>query len=206
MKLPHARATPRKENGMTLVELLVAIAITLLIVPVLYTSIDVLYRDHARTFARAIAMTHATEGLSEMVRDVRAAVYGEDGSLPLITIGTSTVAFYTDTDLDGDVERVRYSLTGTTLQKGVVEPTATSSYPLGTETVTNLITNVTNNTGSSTLFTYYTATSSPITTQARILDVRRVTISLEVEIPYSRATGSVLMRSSASIRNLKNTY
>ena len=194
------------ETGMTLIELLVAIGITLIIIPVLLSTIQSLYRNHAQTLARALVLSSTTDGVKEVVRDVRGAVYSEQGSLPLVTIGTSTLTLYTDTDYDGRVERVRYVLSGTTLEKRVIEPTATSSYPTASESTSILTRNVTNNADGVPVFRYYTSTSTEITTQARILDVRRVEVTIHAEARSSREVGTIILTSSASIRNLKDTY
>jgi len=191
---------------MTLIELLVSIAIVLIIIPVLYTMIESLYDQHASTFARSLALTATSETMRGMVLDIRSAVYSDEGTPPLVDIATSTFTFYTDTDLDGHVERVRYALSGDTLQKGVIEPTATSSYPTSTEMVYTLSTRIVNNETGVPLFRYWSATSSEITTSSRKLDIRRITVTLVGESRMRGVTGSVLIESSASIRNLKNTY
>lgn len=193
-------------RGMTLVELLVAIAIILILLPVLYTSIESLYDQHASTFARSVALTKASDTMRGIILDVRGSVYGEDGALPLVSIATSSMTFYTDTDFDGKVERVRYTLTGSTLTKGVIDPTATSSYPIANEIVYTLSTHVSNNASGAPLFRYWTATGTEVTVATGILDVRRVSVRLELEHRLRGVDGEVALESSASIRNLKNAY
>ena len=191
---------------MTLIELLVSIAITLIIIPVLFSSIQSLYKNHAQTFARSLVLFGTTDGVKDVVRNVRGAVYSEQGSLPLVTVGTSTLTLYTDTDYDGRVERVRYTLSGNTLEKWVIEPTATSRYPIGSESMSVLARNVTNTADGVPIFRYYTSTSTEITTQARILDVRRVDVTIHAQATSSHEVGTIILTSSASIRNLKDTY
>jgi len=125
----------KKIRGYTLIEMLVVIAIIGIIMPAIYLAINALYETHAYTLTRSFALTEATKGVREVIRDVRSAVYAENGALPLVEIGTSTLTMYTDTDFDGRVERVRYFLNGTDVQKGIIEPTSTSSYPVSTEVV-----------------------------------------------------------------------
>jgi prepilin-type N-terminal cleavage/methylation domain-containing protein len=193
-------------HGFTLLELLVAIAITLIIIPAMYASIDALYTSHASTIARALALTEASKGLETIVGDIRSASYADDGSLPLVAIATSSLTLYTDTDLDGRVERVRYFLSGDSLQKGVIEPTSTSSYPLGTETVSTLSSHIINAASSTPVFRYYSATSTEITTSAGTLDVRRVDVLLRAQSTFRHKVATVELESSASIRNLKDAY
>lgn len=186
--------------------MLVVIAIIGIITPALYGSILSLYRTHAHTYSQGLALYTATRTVQEIIRDVRGAAYAENGSLPLVDIASSTVTVYTDTDFDGKVERVRYFLSGTTVQKGVVEPTATSSYPLDSETVVTLAGGIVNGETGASLFRYYTATSTEITSTANILDVRRIEVLLDARSPVVQNSAQVTVHSSASIRNLKDAY
>lgn len=194
------------KRGFTLIELLVAIAIIGIILPALYGTILSLYETHAYTLSRALALSGTTKAVKEMVRDVRSAVYAENGALPIATIATSTFILYVDTDFDGRVERVRYFLDGDVVRKGIVEPSATSSYDVGTESVDELATGIINGDDATPLFRYYTATSTEITSPTATLDVRRVEIRLRAESSFGRETGQVELQSSASIRNLKDQY
>ncbi len=205
--LPNMHSSQRKgARAYTLIEVLVVIAIILLILPVLYASIDALYDAHATSFATSLALTNATKATDAIIRDVRSSVYGEDGSLPIVSFGTSSVTFFTDTDMDGRVERVRYFLTDTTLSKGVIEPTSTSSYPLGTEVIAVLGENIMNGETATPLFRYYSATSTEITTTSNILSIRRIETTIQARSIFRLQTRDVSVTSSASIRNLKNTY
>lgn len=202
----HIHIRTKKEAGYTLIEMLVVIAIIGIIIPVLFNSINTLYSTHARTLSRAMALIEATDGVKEVVRDVRAAVYAENGALPLVEIATSTLTLYSDTDYDGTVERVRYFLNGNTVQKGIIEPTATSSYPENTETIDTIVSEVANVDNSVPLFRYYTATSSEVTSSGNILNVRRVEVQFIGSSRFRSEQSEVAIRSSASIRNLKNVY
>ena len=198
--------THHHNRGYTMIEMLMVVAIIGIIVPVLYGSIVSLYRNQGKTIARALALSEATQGVQDIVRDVRAAVYGENGALPIVSIATSSLTLFADTDFDGRVERVRYVLNGTTMQKGVVEPTATSSYVLSTEVVETLASNITNGQTATPVFRYYSATSTEITSSASILNVRRVTVELVAEARFSGNVTQVTLRSAAAIRNLKDAY
>lgn len=192
-------------QGYTLLEMLVAVFIISIIIPILFNTIANLYETHGQTISKAFALVETTKGIKEVVRDVRSAVYSEEGSLPLVTIATSTLTLYTDTDYDGKVERVRYFISNNELRKGIIEPTSTSSYPTNTETLSTLVSGVTNTTTNTPVFRYFSATSTEVTSSANILRVRRVEVLLIGSSRFGPETSEVILRSSASIRNLKET-
>jgi len=113
---------------------------------------------------------------------------------------------YSDTDYDGDVERIRYFLNGSAFTKGVIEPTSTSSYPASTETLRVIVHNTTNTDTNTPLFRYFNATGTQVTLASKILEVRRVEVQLIGSTRFGIETSEVRLRSSASIRNLKETY
>jgi prepilin-type N-terminal cleavage/methylation domain-containing protein len=202
----HTLLFHKKEHGFTLIEMLVVIAIICIIMPVLAATITSLYKTNNTTLARALALYEANEAARQVVRDVRAATYAEDGSLPVVAIASSSLTLFADTDFDGDVERVRYTLTGTNLLKGVIEPTTSATYPVGSEVVETLAHNIMNNSTTTSVFRYYSATSTEITLSSKILDVRRIEVRLVGASSQSTLPNRVISDSSASIRNLKDSY
>jgi len=204
---PHnMRANTPQQQAMTLVELLVGIAIILIIVPVLYASIETLYSTHARTLARALVLRKPVNATQEIARDFRGAMYSESGSLPLVEMSTSTVTIYADTDLDRTVERVRYFLVDGVLYRGIVEPTATSSYPIDEEVVTELCSDVDNVERSIDTFRYFDAIGTEISSPTEIMDVRRLKVTITSSTRQRNETGDVMVTTSASMRNFKSNY
>jgi prepilin-type N-terminal cleavage/methylation domain-containing protein len=198
--------TSHTTPGYTLIEMLVVIAIISIVFPVVMVTIVQLYKVHSDTLARSAALIEATKATKQIVRDVRAAMLSETGAPPIIDTATSSATFYADTDLDGTVERVRYFLDGTTLRIGVVEPTSTSSYPTNTETIEGFAEGIVNHDRGVDLFTYYDATSTVLAPGTRLADVRRVEVEVVAESSLGRQLWDVTVRSSASIRNLKDSY
>jgi prepilin-type N-terminal cleavage/methylation domain-containing protein len=196
----------KRFEGYTLIEMLVVVAILSIIIPTLYVVILNLYKTHGRTFARATVVSDALHGLQVITGDIRSAAFAENGSLPIVSIGTSTITFYVDTDLDGRVDRVQYTLTDTTITKGVVKPTASSSYPVEDEVVSVLSSYVGNNLAGIDLFTFYSANGDLITSQSQAADIRRVQVEYVAQVQYSGAIDLIHLRSSASIRNLKDNH
>ena len=108
-------------QGFTLIETLVAIVVFTLIMGALFGSILMLYRTHGYTWQQSIAIEEAKRGIETMVKEIRAARTGEDGSYPIEKAEDKEFIFYSDIDGDGKAERVRYFLgtvnSGTKIQE-----------------------------------------------------------------------------------------
>jgi len=96
--------------GFTLIETLVAIAIFALALGAVFGSILMLYRSHGYTWEQSQAIEEARRGIEIMVKEIREARSGEDGSYPIVLAGDKEFIFFSDIDNDGKTERVRYFL------------------------------------------------------------------------------------------------
>lgn len=97
-------------RGFTLVETLVTIFVFTLILGVLFGSVLILYRTQSYTWQQSIAIDEARRGIETMVKEIRNARPGDDGSYPIEKAGDKEFVFYSDIDGDGKTERVRYFL------------------------------------------------------------------------------------------------
>ncbi len=190
-------------KGFSLVEMLISIAIMALLTVMVTGSIIYLYRTNATNISQAVSLNAANKALRSMVGEVRGVMYAEDGSYPLVTIATSTLTFYADVDQDGRAERVRYFVSGTTLKRGVIEPTASSSYPAGSEVVATTTVGLHNVAKGVPLFRYFGADGVEITGQSDMLKVRLVRIEVLVNTDTKSLIQAIDIHSEAALRNLK---
>lgn len=102
-----------KGAGFTLIETLVAIFVLTLIMGAVSGLIITVYRIYGYTWQQSIAIEEARRGIEMMVKEIREARTGDDGSYPIEKADDKEFIFYSDIDKDGAVERVRYFL-GTT--------------------------------------------------------------------------------------------
>ncbi|MEK7608211.1 MAG: hypothetical protein AAB495_01395 [Patescibacteria group bacterium] len=143
-----------------------------------------------------------------MITELRSAGPSSLGAYPIETASTSSITFFSDVDKDGVFERVRYYLSSTTIQKGVIEPAGNPLvYATSTEATTTIISNVIIST-STPFFQYYGANytgSQPVlplpidTTQVRI-----VKISLSVDVNPKLAPVPIYFSNTINIRNLRS--
>src|SRR3989344_3115608 len=114
-----------KKNGagFTLIELIIFIGLStgvLAVIALFVTNVGSLknYFDESLLVDQEIQQT-----LAVMIPEIRSAAQSNIGNYPIEAASQTSFTFYSDIDRDGIFERVRYYLDGTTLKKGVIEPT-----------------------------------------------------------------------------------
>jgi type II secretory pathway pseudopilin PulG len=110
-------------RSFTLIETLVAIFILTIIMGAVSGFVILAYRTYGYTWDQSIAIEDARRGVETMVKEIREARPGDDGSYSIGETSDKEFVFYSDIDEDGKVERIRYFLgtisSGTQTQKCV---------------------------------------------------------------------------------------
>lgn len=188
---------------MSLVEMVVVLSIFTVLSIAIMSIVASFYRYNAYTIAQAYQVDSARRGVEAMVRDLREMTYADNGAFPLISHATSSVSFYSDIDRDDSVEKVSYQLTGETLYKYIYEATGTPAVYSTTPSRTDIVSEyVHDDLERVDLFTYYDADGEPVTGN-EVSDVRQIDVTLVVNVDPIREPGKYYLRSSASLRNLK---
>ena len=99
-------------RSFTLIETLVTVVIFTIIIVALFGLIFYSYRTYYFVWQQSVAVQEARLGVETMVREIREAVSGEDGSYIIEKAGNKEFIFYSDIDKDGEIEKVRYFLGG----------------------------------------------------------------------------------------------
>jgi type II secretory pathway pseudopilin PulG len=111
---PYRKGTTLRSDellrGFTLIETLVMIFVLILTLGATAGFAVVAYRTYGFTWQQSTAIDEARRGIETMVKEVRAARTGEDGSYPIEKAEDKELIFYSDIDGDGKTERVRYFL------------------------------------------------------------------------------------------------
>jgi len=100
----------QKSKSFTLIETLVAISIFALVMGAVSGMVIMLYRIYGYSWEQSVAINEARRGIETMVKEIRTARAGEDGSFPIVLAGDKEFIFFSDIDNDGQTERVRYFL------------------------------------------------------------------------------------------------
>jgi prepilin-type N-terminal cleavage/methylation domain-containing protein len=195
-------------KGFTFIEMIVVLALFAILSLAIADAILMFYRANAYTLEQAYEVNSARRGLELFTRDIREMTFGDDGTYPLATMGTNTIAFYSDIDRDSSVEYVRYTLSGTTLYKYIYNATGTPIvYATTTPSETHVVSEyVRNNTQATSTFRYYIEGGSIATATSTVTDVRYVLGTLIINVDPNRSPGEFSLRATAAPRNLKTSF
>lgn len=198
--------TTHTQKGFSLVETIVVISLFTIVMFAVMESIATFYRLNAYTIAQSYQVDTARRGVEQLVRDLREMTFADDGAFPLTVMQDYQVGFYSDVDHDDSVEYITYSLSSTTLQKRIYNATGSPPvYSTTTPESTVTLTEYTQNTLQGIpIFVYYDGEGNVATATSTVTDIRYIEVSVIVNIDPIRDPGQYMLRSSASLRNLKN--
>lgn len=202
MKVKH-------EKGMTLIEVLIAMAILSVLGLGLVSLQYILGKNQVLVINSYKSVDDANNSVTNFIRELRTARTSDSGSYVLETVNDQEIKFYSDIDHDGATEKVHYYLNGTNFIKGLIEPQGyPPQYPAAQEIPTTLTSNVRN--GTTPVFYYYNSgwpqdtTDNPLPQDKRLSDARIVKIYLVVNTQKNDPNKNFVLESFAQIRMLKD--
>ncbi len=195
----------RFTRGLTLIETIIWVAVFTMAMAAMVQSLLSFYRANTYTLEQAQAVSDARRAIERVVQVMREADYGSDGAYPIVSMSTTSITFYADIDQDPQVERVRYFIASTTLSRGVVEPTGDPVAYTAGETISPVASFIRNIEQGIVAFTYYDAAGAVVNDLARVRDVRFIRMNAVVNVSPARLPNELTLRSSATLRNLKES-
>ncbi|MDB5237589.1 MAG: hypothetical protein JWL88_691 [Parcubacteria group bacterium] len=205
MQIRSSSNSPARRLGFTLIEMLVVISITAAVGLAVTTMIQYFYQKNAYLLEQTDALDNARRTMLDAVRTLREASYGDDGSYPIASAGTSTITFFSDVNNDGSVEKVRYYLSNSTLYRGVTTSTGLPPVYTGQPEAINTVAAYVRNASSTPLFTYYDNSGAALSaTSTNVAQVSSVTISAWIDLNPNRAPNVFNLSETATLRNLRN--
>lgn len=192
-------------KGISLVETMVVVAITAMVGGALLSAIRYFYVDNAYVFEAATSVDSARRGLAVSLQDLREASYGDDGSYPISAAATSSITFYSDTDADGAIERVKIWSYGGTLYQVVTNSGGNPPSYAGQSSATSTIATYLRNSTSTPVFTYYDSAGAKLSTSSTpVSSIATVSALLQVDLNPIRAPQVFTLAGSATLRNLRD--
>ncbi len=95
-------------RGFTLTETVIAITVFVILSGVVFSFVTALYRAQELLFVQSDIVEEARRGMGQMVREIREAGPGENGSYMIAKADHHEIVFYSDLSGDGMTEMVRY--------------------------------------------------------------------------------------------------
>ena len=138
--------------------------------------------------------------------EVRAAAPSETGAFAIASASSTQLTFYTDSDNDGTVERIRYYISGNQLRKGTLNPTGSPLAYTGSESTRTLVRNIVATT--TPVFSYYNSTyagtTTALTQPVTVSAVRSIKMFLFVDDDTTQAPPAVQSTTQVTVRTLKD--
>ena len=194
-----------RSRGFTLLEILIALAITtgaVLVVTTFGLDISEFGVDLSNRIEGGVELELT---MRSMLTEVRSLGIAENGAYPIATATDTEFSFFSDVDNDGTFEQVRYFLDGTTLKKGVIDPSGTEPpvYLPGDEKVTEVARYLI----PGPIFSYYpegyAPEMSPLPVPVSIANIRMVTVSATTDRDPLQPPLPATLSITITIRNLR---
>lgn len=195
-----------KQNGMTLVEMVVVIGLYTLLIAMVFGFAQSFYQTNSYMTAQADEVESARRGVTKLTRDLREMTYAENGTFPVAEIEEHLLGFYSDVDKDDNVEYIEYELSGTTLYRRTHNPTGSPpTYDFGTPDTTEIVSEYVQNISQATsTFFYYDSDGTELDAAALLTDVRYVKAQIIVNIDPIHSPGEYMLRTAVAPRNIKD--
>lgn len=198
-------------QGMTLVEVMVAIAIMLIAMEGFTLLFLQSWDTNKFILEEGMASAAASRATGKIVSQLRSVRQADNGDYPIESADDFDFKVYLDIDKDGVTERVHYFLDQATdeLKVGVTNPVAGTpvSYPAADDTV-SILANYVVNENTDPVFYYFNqnypgdTVNNPIVTPAAVDQIRLVQVHLYVNIDPVHAPDNINIESFADLRNL----
>lgn len=199
----------KNTKGFTILEVVIALFLFTMTIGAVMIFFVYYLRNYSFSFEENQLVNIAQSGMTQMIRHIREARNGENGAWPIVEAGNTSFTLFSDVTDDGRTDRVRYFVDGTDLKRGVVEPTVPPvTYPLGTEQITTIATNL--NLSGASIFTYYNGNwpsdvvNNPLAAASRQLNTRYVTIYLKIDVQTNFGAQPYELSSGVQIRSMKD--
>lgn len=200
-----------KKSGLTLIELIMAMAILVIGMEGFSLLFSRVWRNNSYTLEMGQSSMKVSQGLSKIINYLRNTRQGDDGAYPVQLADDNELIVFSDYDKDGATERLHFYKNNQDILMGATDPTATlpKTYPAGDQQTIIIISNIVND-DSVPIFYYYNqdypadTTNNPVATPALTANVRLVKIYLETNIIPNRAPDNIKIQSFVEMRNLND--
>lgn len=201
----------KNKKGMTLIEMLLAIAIFTIGIQGFTMLFMKSWKSNAYIFEMGQASSAVSEGLNKMVKYIRMASQGDDGSYAIKSADDNDLIIFSDYDKDGIGERLHFYFQNGQIKMGITEPAngVPKTYPNGDQQTTLIADKIVNDSGTP-VFYYFNKdypgdqANNPVSTPANVAGIRLVKIFLKININPGRGPENIETQSFVELRNLND--
>ena len=195
-----------KNKGFTLVEVMVAIGISVLVIGGMTAILSYSFKSNKIVWEQLSTQNEGRKAVAGFTNELRGSNNSSLGAYAVAEAGAQQIIFYSNIDSDSYIEKIRYYKSGNLLVKGITKPTGNPLvYNVATETTSTIVRDIYN--GANPLFYYYdqsaTISSTPMVQPVGVTSVRVVKISLDIEEDPQASPAPFHIESKVQIRNLK---
>ena len=198
------------KNGLTIIEVSVAVGIFAIIIVVLMDFVIQNYKSWNEIMRIVEAQRNGQKAIQVMIKELRnIAEMSETGTFPLESAQNQSIIFYSDIDSDSQIEKVRYFIQDNKFKKGVIPPTGDPiEYKTANETISDIAEYIAN--GNDSVFYYYDknyiGTGEPLANPVDITKAKLIKIFLRVNVDPNKPPSDFILESQVNLRNLKENY
>lgn len=201
-----ARRSASQRRGFTIPEVLISSLFVALIGIAFWSTFRSTFMLSRRLQASLTIQQELQVLMRRFSAEVRSAAPSETGSFAIASASTTQLTFYTDSDNDGIVERIRYYIQGNQLRKGTLRPTGSPLAYTGSESTRTLVKNIISTT--TPVFSYYSSTyagtSTALVQPVTVSAVRLIKMTLVVDDDTTQAPPPVESTTQVTVRTLKD--
>ncbi|MBA3789443.1 hypothetical protein H0X32_03595 [Patescibacteria group bacterium] len=203
MLIPSNKTSDKAfKRAFTLIETIVVVSLLVVVGGALTSILQYFYRTNNYVLQEGVAVQSAQQGLATSIQDLREASYGDDGSYPISTVGTSSITFYADVNGNGNVDKVRYYLQNRTLYQGITYSAGTPPSYTGQPEKTSIVGTYVVNAASNPIFLYYDSSASLLTTPINVSQIASIQTTLQIDVDQNRSPSPYTLIGSATLRNV----
>ena len=193
-------------RGLELIEVIVSIGIFALIVGAVVAVYLTGSRYNGVVWEQLSTQNEGRKTTQDFVNEIRTASQSSIGAYPIQAASSTGIIFYTNVDKDTLVERVRYYVSGVTLNRGVIKPTGNPlSYNQINEVTSSVAHDIAN---TSSIFYYYdknfSGSEAALSNPIDVTKIRVVKMTLKLDENPRLTPAPFYIESKGMLRNLKD--
>ncbi len=206
VSMSFLRKLKNNKQGITLVEVLVSIGIFGFLIVGITSLFLTSWKYNRIVWEQLKTQNEGRKVTRDFVNELRLASLSSIGAYPIESASSTEIIFYSNIDSDTLKERVRYFLSGRTLNKGVIKPVGSPMvYSAANETITEIAHDLVTST---VLLKYYdgnfSGSEAVLSSPVDVTQIRVVAISLTLEEDPNASPVPFFIESKVMLRNLKD--